>query len=282
MAEKSISLGNLQRYDSNIKDLIDGKQDLLTAGTGITIDGDVISSSVEIKTMSNYDIDLMFPTDGLAYTLLSGGTAYACSGIGGATDTDIVIASEYNGLPVTEIQGSAFRNNTSITSVKIPDTVKRFTSGYVFSGCTSLRSVNIGKGFEDFYPWSGTFEGCSNLENVTLNNNIKSIGYNCFANCKISIIDLPNKLLSVGASAFYNNTLTEIVLPDTVNAIGDYAFDRNQMTKATILATTPPTLNNVNAFNGSYPIYVPAESVEAYKAATNWASLASRIQAIQE
>jgi hypothetical protein len=30
------------------------------------------------------------------------------------------------------------------------------------------------------------------------------------------------------------------------------------------------------------PIYVPSASVETYKAATNWSSLESRIQAIQQ
>jgi len=41
-------------------------------------------------------------------------------------------------------------------------------------------------------------------------------------------------------------------------------------------------LANVNAFNSTNdcPIYVPSESVEVYKAADNWSSLSSRIQAI--
>jgi len=44
-------------------------------------------------------------------------------------------------------------------------------------------------------------------------------------------------------------------------------------------ATTPPTLVNINAFgnqNGA-PIYVPDESVDDYKEATNWVDLADRI-----
>jgi hypothetical protein len=41
-------------------------------------------------------------------------------------------------------------------------------------------------------------------------------------------------------------------------------------------------LGNSNAFDNTNncPIYVPSASVEAYKAATNWSSLSSRIQAI--
>ena len=49
-----------------------------------------------------------------------------------------------------------------------------------------------------------------------------------------------------------------------------------------IKATTPPTLANINAFDGqnNAPIYVPHNSVNAYKTATNWVNLASRIFSI--
>ena len=52
-------------------------------------------------------------------------------------------------------------------------------------------------------------------------------------------------------------------------------------TSITFLSTTPPTAG-INVFEnmGNIPIYVPAESVETYKAATNWVTYADRIQAI--
>ena len=51
-----------------------------------------------------------------------------------------------------------------------------------------------------------------------------------------------------------------------------------------IRATTPPILENDKyPFNGtSFPIFVPDESVNAYKSATNWARLASRFKPISE
>lgn len=52
----------------------------------------------------------------------------------------------------------------------------------------------------------------------------------------------------------------------------------------TFLATTPPTLsganNSLGATNYTFPIYVPAESVDTYK--TKFSKYASRIQAIPE
>jgi hypothetical protein len=49
----------------------------------------------------------------------------------------------------------------------------------------------------------------------------------------------------------------------------------------TVNAITPPTLGS-NAFDSTNncPIYVPAESVNTYKSATNWSTYADRIQAM--
>ena len=101
--------------------------------------------------------------------------------------------------------------------------------------------------------------------------------------CKNSTI--PNTITSIGKYAFYNCTrLTgTLTLPNSITSIGSYAFyGCSGLTSITIEATTPPILINLNAFNATNncPIYVPLASVETYKAATNWNSLASRIQAI--
>ena len=92
-------------------------------------------------------------------------------------------------------------------------------------------------------------------------------------------------ITKIGQMVFYLcQNLTSIDIPSTVTEIGSLAFYRCiALTSITINATTPPTLMDINAFDNTNncPIYVPAESVTAYQTATNWASLASRIQAIQ-
>lgn len=76
--------------------------------------------------------------------------------------------------------------------------------------------------------------------------------------------------------------LTTVTIPSTVTSIGYGAFEYcAKLTKLTIKATNPPTsegdmLDNSN----NCIIYVPSGSVDAYKAATNWSTYASRIQAI--
>ena len=62
-------------------------------------------------------------TEGLEFTLSDSEDQYSVTGIGTATDTDIVIPSVYNGLPVTSIGYNAFYKCSGLTSVEIPDSV---------------------------------------------------------------------------------------------------------------------------------------------------------------
>ena len=55
------------------------------------------------------------------------------------------------------------------------------------------------------------------------------------------------------------------------------------MQYAIVKATTPPTLGTNGSMGyGNSPIYVPDASVDAYKSATNWSVIASRICPLSE
>ena len=82
-------------------------------------------------------------------------------------------------------------------------------------------------------------------------------------------------ITKIGKNTFYNFTsLNNITIPETVTSIGDRAFYNCwNLTAITCEAKTPPTLKNSYVFSGvnkSIPLYVPAGSVEAYKAAQYW------------
>lgn len=176
----------------------------------------------------------MTGTNGLIYTLNKDKNGYSCSGIGIAADTDIIVASEYNGLPVTSISESAFFDCKSITSITIPHSVTEI--GYAaFNNCNNLTSIIIGSGLE--FIGDEPFSSCFNLRQIKVdkaNKNYRSFG-NCLIEiasktlirgCRTSVIPADGSVTSIGYCAFYGNAdLTSIVIPDSVISISKGAFD---------------------------------------------------------
>ena len=82
--------------------------------------------------------------------------------------------------------------------------------------------------------------------------------------------------------AFRNRSLKSIVLPNNLTKIGNSAFYGNNFTSVTIHAVNPPTAAGY-MFNDRYLtiIYVPAQSVKAYKTAEGWKNYADKIFPIQ-
>ena len=125
------------------------------------------------------------------------------------------------------------------------------------------------------------------ITNVTedMLDGLTSIPNSAFNNCtSLASITIPNSVTSIGGSAFYNcASLASIEIPNSVTSIGGDAFNNcTSLTSVTVESTNPPTLgyNVFNNTNANLVIYVPAASVDAYKASSGWSSYASKIQAI--
>ncbi len=195
-------------------------------------------------------------SEGLEFTLSSDGTSYSVTGIGTCTDTDIIIPSTHEGLPVTAIGDDAFSYCTGLTSIEIPDSVTSI-GDYAFSWCTGLTSIEIPDSVTSicnyaFYSCSvlasieipigvtsignDAFAYCSGLVNITVEsgNTVYHSDGNCLIEtasgtlilgCKNSIIPTDGSVTSIGSYAFSGCTgLTSIEIPDSVTSIGDYAF----------------------------------------------------------
>lgn len=70
------------------------------------------------------------------------GLSYAVTGIGTFTKSELVIPSQLNGLPVTEIAANAFCGCAFITSITVPDSVT-VIGAHAFSECEALTEVII-------------------------------------------------------------------------------------------------------------------------------------------
>lgn len=165
------------------------------------------------------------PTEGLAYKLNSDGESYSVTGIGTATDTDIVINSIYNDKPVTSIEESAFADNKSITSITIPDCVISI-GDYAFLGCSSIENITVSSGNAKYRSAGNCLIetetktlilGCNNSI-IPNDGSIAIIGAGSFYDCRlIESITIPNGVLSIGQSTFANcSSLTKITLPDSL------------------------------------------------------------------
>ena len=212
---------------------------------------------------------------------------------------------------VTEIGAGAFLFCTSLTGIKIPDGVTDIQS-CTFSQCFSLANITIPDsvtsiGIEAFHncyslknftiPDSVTaigrsaFEGCKSLISVVVSNGVKVLEYGLFSGCEsLTNVTFSNSLTTIEAYAFYVCiSLTNMTIPSSVTSIGYYAFHNCKNLKEVYCKSTnpPAALLAPNTtryvweafhYNASgRKIYVPRNSVEAYKAAWYWSDYASDI-----
>ena len=81
---------------------------------------------------------------------------------------------------------------------------------------------------------TSAFEGCSNLQSVSLPSSITTINTDAFYGCtKLGSVNLPEGLTSIYQRAFYNCNLDTVIIPSTVTSIGNGAF-KNNPTKAIV------------------------------------------------
>jgi hypothetical protein len=125
-----------------------------------------------------------------------------------------------------------------------------------------------------------------NSSKIIIDNNVTSILSYTFTDCSgLTSVVIPNSVTSIGDWAFsYCSSLTSVEIGNSVTSIGDYAFGScSSLTSITCRAINPPNINSYtfNTVSKSIPLYVPAESVEAYKSANYWKEF-TNIQAINE
>ncbi len=295
-------------YDANVfgANIVSNEWNETTGEGVITFDGEVTSigsdafsrckslTSVTIPDSVTsigedaffYCLSLASVTIGNSVTSIGEYAFYYCKGLASITIPDSVTsigvsAFGSSGLEsitipdgVTSIGAYTFSGCSGLASITIPDSVTSI-GNYAFSFCKGLASITIPDSVTSIGNYA--FEGCSSLTNITIPESVTSIGSNAFEGCSgLESITIPESVTSIGDQAFYGcSSLASITIPDSVTSIGWYAFyGCSSLAEVYCKPTTPPTGdysmfdNNANGRK----IYVPTESVNAYKAAEYWSS----------
>lgn len=205
----------------------------------------------DVCTKCNYTIKSH--SEGLKLTRKN--DCYTVSGIGTCTDTEIIIPSEIDGIPVTAIGYDAFRYRTWITSVTIPDSITDISYG-AFEYCSSLKNIILHDGIISI--GEAAFAGCTSLTDIILPNKIINLRDGAFANCtSLTGINLPDSVEYIGQQVFQNCTsLASINIPNSVTFIGWYAFlNCSSLTEIIIPSSVTKMGNAVFADCSSLTIY---------------------------
>ncbi len=151
--------------------------------------------------------------------------------------------------------GTYFQNTAITKFNELYFFEKATTPGRSFYQVPSLREISLPKKMTATVGGTAPFNGCSNLK-VYCAEGLLSMAYASFNNCTNTTIVLPSTLKSIAGGALYSGSYIIICKAETPPTIGD-----------TVRITS---------------VYVPDESVAAYKAATNWSAIASKIYPLSD
>ena len=171
--------------------------------------------------------------------------------------TKLIIPATVDGYTVIAIGEAAFRDNTTVTSIELPETVETI-GRRAFQGCTALTTINIPAAVTAIS--SNTFNGCSSLGEIYVPNTVTSVNNaSSFTGCVNAVIKtqagsaaataaaaqgIAVKIVtnfeytvnedgeSVTVTGLLDANATELVIPDEINgykvtAINARAFKGN-------------------------------------------------------
>ena len=194
---------------------------------------------------------------------------------------------------VKTIEASAFWGCEGLTNVFLPNSVETIEAS-AFGSCENLKSINVAKDNSHYSSENGVLFDiskktliqypCGIKGKYVIPNSVTTIGEGAFMYCGITDVTIPNNVKTIGAGAFGAcKGLANVTIPSSVTMIEYRAFGFCEgLTVLAVENATPPEMKEdvFDYVSGNMIIYVPAESVEKYKAAEGWSEYADKIKAI--
>lgn len=210
-------------------------------GGGTASSGDTTPAGGYDESLGITVGDINPPTD-FVFELSPTGDSYILVQYLNTTDLNPVIPQTYNGLPVTEIGGSAMSARQDFGQA----TLMLSTSQSMTDTSTQTK------------PKEMAFLGTGNkLKSVALPDTIVAIGTRAFADNDLTEIVLPVSLTSIGDGAFSNNKITSLVLPASVSSVGSRAFESNNLTQVSLSENLTTISSHMFANNALTTIELP-------------------------
>ncbi|MBR1725750.1 MAG: leucine-rich repeat protein, partial [Muribaculaceae bacterium] len=167
----------------------------------------------------------------------------------------------------------------ALENIELPAGIESIPNS-AFAYCTSLAHIDVPEGVT-LIDVSG-FLHCEALQSITLPTTLKRINNGAFTNCEqLEAIELPEGIEYLGDFIFWNcYTLTTFAFPASLTHIGTFllASDANITSVYSYLPEpidlgdfgNTQTFTMLPGITGACTLYVPAGTVDLYRAASGW------------
>ena len=192
-----------------------------------------------------------------------------------STTTREITPEDIAGTVNTPI-GVTYKQAAAVTSI-----------GTIFQSNTTIRKFNEFQYFTHVTSLSNNAFNGSGIAQITFPTSLRTIGSGNYSNVFLTCYNLTKMILNEGVTSVADHwvwgskNITLIDFPSTIIAMSGYGihpYDSTQKNFNIICrAVNPPALGSSNYLTKLIKVYVPDDSVTAYKAASVWSDIASKI-----
>lgn len=212
------------------------------------------------------------PTSDYTYTITKNNTVTITGYTG--SDTALTVPATLDGSPVTEIAADAFAEQTKLTSVTLPDGLKKIADDAFFN-CTSLKAITLPDSVTSLT--GAAFSGCTQEIKLTLDGNshytVDNGGALCADSGKTLVAYLggadtfavPDTVTEIAASAIVNPDTKVVSLPASVTILDRQAVGYSRAAGSDAATLTPEFyLTTAKTFSSAVQNYAAKNGIACF------------------